>query len=315
MTFFDKLNTPQGMGLMNAAAALLQASGPSPTRTSLGQAIGMAIPAYQQGRQTALQEQINQMKAGRGGIGAINPGLYTPESVQAFQAGGQKDFGVLVPRPTAAPSAVQEFEAFSKLTPEQQQQFMNIKRGGFTLEGQRFDPMGNVQVGIDTTAKTGAQLEGAKTIAKEQAKTKAAAIEDLPRVEGNAQSALDVIGKLRAHKGRELATGASAKFIPDIPGSPIRDFNTLLDQAKGKVFLEAYEGLKGGGQITEVEGQKAEQAIARLEQSQSEGAFLEALDDLEGVITRGVSRARKKAGVQAAPSGTTSTGLSWSIEQ
>lgn len=55
---------------------------------------------------------------------------------------------------------------------------------------------------------------------------------------------------------------------------------SILNKIKGGVFLAAFETLKGGGQITELEGQKAEQAQARLLETQSPEAFRDALAEL-----------------------------------
>jgi hypothetical protein len=55
---------------------------------------------------------------------------------------------------------------------------------------------------------------------------------------------------------------------------------SILDKIKGGAFLAAFESLKGGGQITELEGIKAEQAQARLLETQSPEAFRDALAEL-----------------------------------
>ena len=55
---------------------------------------------------------------------------------------------------------------------------------------------------------------------------------------------------------------------------------SILNKIKGGVFLAAFESLKGGGQITELEGTKAEQAQARLLETQSPEAFRDALAEL-----------------------------------
>jgi hypothetical protein len=124
----------------------------------------------------------------------------------------------------------------------------------------------------------------------------------LPQAEQGALTALETIDSLRNHPGRVLATGASRIGQGQrIIGTDAYDFEVQLKQAKGQVFLTAYQALKGSGNITEVEGQKAEQAIARMDASQSEGAFLDALDDLELVIRRGVETARKRAGAAEMP--------------
>lgn len=110
----------------------------------------------------------------------------------------------------------------------------------------------------------------------------------------SAQTALNTIEQLRSHPGRQWATGV-AGVVPGIPGTAQRGFISLLDQAKGQTFLQAYNTLRGGGQITEVEGRKAEQAIARLDRAQRPEDFETALRDLESVIRDGMTRARLKA--------------------
>jgi hypothetical protein len=71
-----------------------------------------------------------------------------------------------------------------------------------------------------------------------------------------------------------------------------------IDQIKGGVFLQAFEALKGGGQITELEGQKAEQAMGRLGTSQSLEDYQEALKELRFYIDIG---RRRKMGEQIPP--------------
>ena len=43
-----------------------------------------------------------------------------------------------------------------------------------------------------------------------------------------------------------------------IPGTGSKRFGTRAAQLKGQAFLQAFEALKGAGQITEMEGAKAE---------------------------------------------------------
>lgn len=76
------------------------------------------------------------------------------------------------------------------------------------------------------------------------------------------------------------------------------DLNVRIQQAQGQVFLEAFDALKGGGAITETEGTKAEQAMARLNRAQSPEAYQEALNELIGIMETGVRRAQSRAGQQ-----------------
>ena len=49
--------------------------------------------------------------------------------------------------------------------------------------------------------------------------------------------------------------------------------------------------LRGGGQITQIEGEKATNAIARLQRAQSYDAFREALLELRDIAERAARRA------------------------
>ena len=103
------------------------------------------------------------------------------------------------------------------------------------------------------------------------------------------------------HPGLSSAVGWQG-MIPDsvIPaGTEAANFMSVLDQLKGKAFLEAFESLKGGGAITEREGEAATKAMARLSRAQSEDAFKQSLNEFKGVLNSALERARSKAGVQS----------------
>lgn len=75
------------------------------------------------------------------------------------------------------------------------------------------------------------------------------------------------------------------------------DLIQLIDNLENSVFLEAFQELKGGGQITELEGEKAQRAIVNLNRDRSKKAFLDALDTLQDVIDAGVGRAKRGVSV------------------
>lgn len=126
---------------------------------------------------------------------------------------------------------------------------------------------------------------------------------ELPQTIATAEGSLAVLDQAINHPGRKTATGASSRLDPRnyTPGTEAYNFNVLMDQIQGRTFLQAYQSLRGGGQITEIEGKKAEQAIARLNTAQSEEAFLKSLNDLKEVIQTGIERAKKKAGKTEKP--------------
>lgn len=141
---------------------------------------------------------------------------------------------------------------------------------------------------------TKAEQEATKIIAESTAKSKI----DLPRTISQAEDTIKLVDDLLGSKGFESAVGLSSKLDPRnyIPGTDAKDFNIRLDQLKGKQFLEAFETLKGGGQITEVEGKKATDAISRMNTSATEQEFKKSAKEFQDVVRNGLNRAKLKAG-------------------
>jgi hypothetical protein len=144
-----------------------------------------------------------------------------------------------------------------------------------------------------------------KESAEEVGKARGQAIATLPTTIANAEQTLQVIKSLKDDPYRTQATGLSSVFNA-IPATGGFDYAQKLEQLKGRTFLEAFQALKGGGAITEIEGKKAESAIARLNPGQSEKSFLEALNELEQIVSAGIERAKQRAGQPSAPSATAS---------
>ena len=133
------------------------------------------------------------------------------------------------------------------------------------------------------------------------------------------QSTLDTIGSMRGtindvltHPGFSGSVGAKNQaYLFGLKSEPIAgtkeaDFKALLDQVQGGAFLQAFESLKGGGQITQVEGEKATQAIVRAQQSQSEEGFKKSMNDFMSVLDKAEKRATSGEIVQqpSAPAAT-----------
>lgn len=87
----------------------------------------------------------------------------------------------------------------------------------------------------------------------------------------------------------DFATGF-LEWTQGIPGTASRRFAARARQLEGQAFLQAFESLKGGGQITEIEGQKATQAIGRLDTSQSASDYRDALTELRSILELAKSR-------------------------
>lgn len=155
---------------------------------------------------------------------------------------------------------------------------------------------------------TSAELAGAKKAAEIKAEDTAKAETGLNQAVAQAEDTIRLVdelvgsedGSIKPHPGFETAVGMSSKLDPRnyIAGTEATAFNTRLDQLKGKQFLQAFESLKGGGQITEVEGKKATDAIARMNTATTEKEFVTASRDFQRTIKGAVDRAKEKVGGQ-----------------
>tara|TARA_R110000822_G_scaffold27790_2_gene82668 strand:+ start:9576 stop:10547 length:972 start_codon:yes stop_codon:yes gene_type:complete len=74
------------------------------------------------------------------------------------------------------------------------------------------------------------------------------------------------------------------------PGSEMGKFWAAAEPTNNQAFMQAREALKGGGQITDFEGQKAEDAFSRMRASLATGdqqQYLRALSDFEAAVAEG----------------------------
>jgi hypothetical protein len=126
-------------------------------------------------------------------------------------------------------------------------------------------------------------------------------INNLPKVEAQAEQALKLIDDVVSHKGKSAMVGVKNPFMGSLPftkqaavaGTPAAGFMAKFNQLKGKQFLEAYEGLKGGGAISEIEGKKATDAISAMDVATSEAEFDQAAKDLKDVIRTGLENQKR----------------------
>ncbi|MFG1341373.1 hypothetical protein [Xanthobacter autotrophicus] len=90
--------------------------------------------------------------------------------------------------------------------------------------------------------------------------------------------------------------GPLASRMPNVSADAAR-VQARMDQLKGGVFLQGYQMLKGGGAITEVEGLKAENAMARLSAAQNLQDYRAALGDFRDALATGLAKLRSQAGM------------------
>jgi len=157
-----------------------------------------------------------------------------------------------------------------------------------------------------TTAQSGEAASTALARGTELGKAQGAAVADMPGLIRRAEQNIALIDAVMADPALPDVTGNIQGRLPSgIPGltggQAGENLQVKLDQIQGQVFLTAYDDLRGAGAITEQEGQAAKAAIARMKQTQDTAEYLAALNELKGIIERGLEVARQKGG-QTAPS-------------
>lgn len=180
-------------------------------------------------------------------------------------------------------------------------QALQLVQTGFR-QGTTIDEKGNVKpIGGALEAKTaGKQAEKLGTDLGE-AQAKAAA--SLGNIEDNTSFLLGQLAEIKTHPGKKGAVGlkgGGASFAnigsdKIVPGSSEADFIARMNQIEGQAFLQAFDTLRGGGQITEMEGKKATEARLRMNRATSEKEFDKANDEFVDIVKTGLERQRKQA--------------------
>lgn len=183
---------------------------------------------------------------------------------------------------------------------ESQKQDLGIKRERLAKD---FDPV------------LQANLANAKEYGQTLGKNKAVAEQALPGALQAAEEGIrlidEMVGKeaIKDKNGKVIQAGTKphpgfknyvgAALVPGmrfVEGSDTASFDVRQKQIEGKAFLEAFQALKGGGSITEKEGEKGTQAIMRMNKASKESEYIAAARELQGILRTGMDRSRAKAG-------------------
>ena len=251
----------------------------------------------------AVQAAENKLDPGSGYRTLVDSGLIDPEQMSFTE------YSTMAAN-NGLPANIQEWNVYSALTEDQQKAYLEMKRAAQIVQlggglpgqvsgGQVVPVTGPGQTPEEARtdfAGAEADVAGQKTAASAAAQTQEDINAKAPGEIASGQTLLGLIDLARKHPGREAATGASSITNPlALPGTDQKDFLVLSSQLRGNAFLNAYQSLKGGGPITDIEGKAATEAQARLNEAQSEEAYLTALSDMEKLIEKRMKRARETA--------------------
>jgi hypothetical protein len=305
---------PDGQPLSGSQAARLAGA----TRALPGQ-IGARAAAMQDDQTRARLAALQQAQSEQSAAQASNTAL-SAEQRAILLAREQQEADMALEMAKSAPS-------FRPATPEEAAQF-NAIAGQIDDRTGRFYPAnppsgmtitstpdGGLQLtqgpGVGSSRAGGLEytVENGVTVARPIPGTPAAA--EVQAQRGKLESAIltgqDMIGTLESIVGRPAVEGGDTAMPPDPALASIlgmvqgrvpplsqagEDLKVKVEQIAGVAFLQAFETLKGAGAITQVEGEKATQAIARLSRTQSPEAFKASLFEFTDIVRRGVEKAR-----------------------
>ena len=88
--------------------------------------------------------------------------------------------------------------------------------------------------------------------------------------------------------------GAYNKFLKDkglgFTNPRAADLYSIVDKFKGEAFVTAYQGLKGGGPITDIEGKSATAAQNRVNEATDLPSYLRALEEVRTVVAKRIEK-------------------------
>ena len=277
------------------ARGLSQAGAPSRTPVSFGQALGHANNSYESARQQAYSQRLNELLAkakieeidrkrkrdemreglmerllGGGlpsaseNIGGENSGLGTEDALMKYGlATGDVNIGDMVNYGLKKREINRKDEEHRRKI-EQEDREREANRKSAVASGQR-----SIQQVEDLLKHNGFE-----------------------NVVGRKDILSGAITDYNPFADDDPVTG----MVPPMDGTDEAGFVAAFRQIKGEQFMEAIKTLKGGGQITEIEGKKGTDAISRMDLSQTEEEFKAAAKDYIEVIRLGMSRAQAEYG-------------------
>lgn len=218
------------------------------------------------------------------------------------------------------PASIQTFEYYQNLNPQQQAQFKDVTRnvsgeGAIVRSTGVIEPLPGYgqsaaqKKGLETQAQKNVELDldpqitGKKTFAKEKAEEDVKAQEQALKINAQVGNLFNVLDQFENHPGFSDLVGAkgggailsyAGKETP-IAGTNAAGAKALLDQIRGQQFLQAFESLKGGGTISEREGETATKALSAINEATSEKDLKQNIAILRDVLQKAQQRASTRA--------------------
>jgi len=145
----------------------------------------------------------------------------------------------------------------------------------------------------DVTGKAAAQAQGT---------TQGNVAGQLPQTLASGQRMINEIDALLQDPGLDRITGPVGSNVPYWFNGDANRAKSRLDQVLGGTFLQAYNDLRGAGQISNAEGQSAKEAYNRLQKlDMNDADYKQALVEFRQELVKLLNLAQQRASGQLAP--------------
>lgn len=243
-------NPDNTMPILNAASAMMAASGYSDRPVNLAQIMSKGFQGYQQGRnqflQEARQKKMDKLSEMRVHADIDNNRL---RNMIAISKLNNPDSDL--------PSSIIEFEKYKKMSPSDQKRFMNLKRNTLN-NGVYLDGSGNVRM-LDGILDSKREVKAAESAGTALGKSEAEKVKSLGSQKSKIPQLMDTVKRLS-----ELGQEANYTYGSRAKDAALRELG--LPVSKGAVARAEYISLVDnqilpllrdtfGSQFTEREGQ------------------------------------------------------------
>jgi hypothetical protein len=121
----------------------------------------------------------------------------------------------------------------------------------------------------------------------------------LPDLLAGVERSVKLVKDLKDSPDLDKLVGSTyGKLRSLMSGTTEADLQARINQIKGDAFIQAFQDLKGGGAVSETEGEKATTARTRMSEAQSVKEFRAAAQEYIDVMEAGAKSAKRKAGVK-----------------
>jgi hypothetical protein len=196
------------------------------------------------------------------------------------------------------PSNIREWNIFNKMTPEEQQQYLTMKRADKYLDtGTAFvrpNPVNPAQptsvIPKDVAGEAAAKVTGAETAKGQMGLPKAKIA--LEQYNAQSQTVTDAIDKAIS-QANGWTTGLTGSAMSAVPGTQAHNLQNTLNTIKANIGFDKLQAMRensptGGalGQVSDMENRLLQSVWGSIEQSQTKEQLVENLNKIKAIRER-----------------------------